>query len=512
MMPKQLAPSGSVFFEWPKYGIYAGRQAGGGQEASQLLVERILSGNRQVDVQTGASGAGFGQKVPILEEADALEPSETVETLRQALLGASLKRNLGRDVFGPSPPGVFVGREGYPKVSIGPMVSLTDEVPGFLDSPGEWFGKTLEEIVLLRAVLLRGKKTESVHAPALGKTKSYGSSRVLETVQQAAMSVRSVDVEARFTQDVRFSMQFSDVSQPSGPSASLQSARLAGNPVIPKKVDSLADESSEGLKAVIAAGELIDSGFDAYYVQKILSVGVLGQTARKKLVPTRWSITATDSMIANHYLEQVKVSPSVQTPQVFESTYLWNDFVVLVLPGAWSFEQFEAWMPQSNWHEDSAARNLDVQSNKPELNGGVARVRADNVQLRGAGLSVADGTLAPQNTSISEEYEPYEGRSDYAESQGGGYYASRFGAAEGLHHLRKQGRVIVFREIDPQYNVPVGVWQVRENVRHAFARGPTREFETTAQALAFLQKRLKVAWKTYWTKSRTLAQKSLADF
>ena len=46
--------------------------------------------------------------------------------------------------------------------------------------------------------------------------------------------------------------------------------------------------------------------FDEYTLSKILSVGVLGLKKDKKLVPTRWSITATDDILAKNLLRKIR--------------------------------------------------------------------------------------------------------------------------------------------------------------------------------------------------------------
>src|SRR5574338_1404076 len=50
-------------------------------------------------------------------------------------------------ISGSSPPSVFVGSFGYPKVGVGPMVPPIHGDTSLLDAPERWLGKTLEEIV-----------------------------------------------------------------------------------------------------------------------------------------------------------------------------------------------------------------------------------------------------------------------------------------------------------------------------------------------------------------------------
>ena len=47
-------------------------------------------------------------------------------------------------------------------------------------------------------------------------------------------------------------------------------------------------------------------GFDENYLSRILSAGTLGVKTQRKLVPTRWSITATDDTIGKELISQVK--------------------------------------------------------------------------------------------------------------------------------------------------------------------------------------------------------------
>ena len=135
------------------------------------------------------------------------------------------------------------------------------------------------------------------------------------------------------------------------------------------------------------------------------------------------------------------------------------------MPGMWEFENFESWAPSTPWAE-----------------------------------------AAPD---IIEEHEPFEGRRGYAELQGGGYYASRLGVIEGLHLMRKQARCVVFREVAEGYIVPMGVWQVRENVRKAMRSTPLK-CGSLQEALEVLSTRLRHPISEYVKRSQVLAQKRMS--
>ncbi|MBI4360229.1 hypothetical protein HY572_00470 [Candidatus Micrarchaeota archaeon] len=345
---------------------------------------------------------------------------------------------LSKTTFGPSPPNVFVGEYGYPSVRAGPLVGLDE---GVLDAPTDLYGLNYPELLRHRALLARGFTVQHVH-------------RTEEEAFWLAAAQKPLDVEMQFEKTPRFSLSFSEHVQPMGPSGVLERMRLTENPKVPKKVDALIQEK---LKVKDALSELLPR-FDYHYVQKLLSAGILGQ--KRKLVPTKWSITATDDMIAKEWLEQIRGFPETGEYRIYSNNYLYNHFEILLLPGAWEFEQFESFENQSN---------------------------------------------------IAHEYEAFEGRTRYAEGEGGGYYAGRFGVAEALFKMKRQARAIVFREVSPKYVVPVGVWEVRENVRHAFTRPP---FKTSNfnDAVTELKKRLKQPWSQYLKKSRILTQRKLSQY
>jgi len=340
--------------------------------------------------------------------------------------------------FGPSPPHVFVGEYGYPTVRAGPLVALDE---GILDAPSDLYGLTYPELLRQRALLARGFSIRHVK-------------RASDEAFLIAASQKSVDVEVEFFRTPTFGLSFSAHTAPVGPAGALKRFRTTENAVIPKKIDTLVEEKR---KVADALPELMER-FDYHYIQKLLSAGILGH--ERKLVPTKWSITATDDMMAKKLLETVRQHPPINEYRIYSNNYLYNHFEILLMPGAWEFEQFESFETGS---------------------------------------------------SIEHEYEPFWGRTKYAESEGGGYYAGRYGVVEALHRLKKQARCVVFREVAPEYQVPMGVWQVRHNVMNAFATPPfkTNDFN---DAVNDLKRRLKQPWHKYVEKSQILSQKKLFEY
>jgi hypothetical protein len=59
--------------------------------------------------------------------------------------------------------------------------------------------------------------------------------------------------------------------------------------------------------------------------------------------------------------------------------------------------------------------------------------------------------------------------------------------------------------------MPVGIWEVRENVRHAFMNQP-RKFSTLKEALSDINSRLMHPIEEYVEKSEILRQRRLIEF
>jgi hypothetical protein len=368
-------------------------------------------------------------------------------------IAPKIEQSVGKEFFGPS-TSVFVGRVDYPNVYAGPMSAIVPENLNIIDKPSYWFGMDYGKIIGLRSALLRSKQKENI----------YSKSRIVEQVQELALADRPTDIELVFKKKPSYSFKFSDVVQPIGPSAVMEKLKITENP----KISSIAYKViGDDLKADEASYMLYNHGQDVYKISTILSSGALGMG--KKMVPTRWSITAADDIIFKKLVEKVKDHPQISEYRVYSSEYLSNKFEILLMPGSWEYEDFEAWHPGSFW------------------------------------------TSQMKTPEISEEYESYKGRTTYAEKEGGGYYAARIGTIEALHEMKKQAKVVVFREIYEGYVIPLGVWVVRETVRNAFKNSP-QKFSTLDESLQFIGKNLRISMKEYLKKSRILGQKRLFDF
>ncbi len=355
------------------------------------------------------------------------------------------------EIFGISPPSLFVGRFGYPRVYAGPLIS--EGSPGFTNT-SELYGKPLDFVLSKTAALIRVAASVDVKKP---------SGKIVESTQEISMSVKPIDTEIKVEKVSNIST-IDTYFHPTGPRVIARKVDIVDNPSIPKKVDMVWEER---LKANHALVELYKYNFPIDYLQRLLSAGVLGR--EKKLVPTRWSITAVDDAIAKHLLKEVKHQETVDKVEYYHNTYMGNIFHILLIPGAWEYEMLEMW-------------------------------------LKGA-------IYAPESSVVGADYEPYYGRKDYASQITGAYYAARLAILEHLFYRRRQARVLIYREILPDYKIPLGVWIIRESVRHALSKTPVI-FEDASDAIKNIKKN--TANKNWAEKSTILrkikTQKTLDSF
>ncbi|MDD5163829.1 MAG: Nre family DNA repair protein [Candidatus ainarchaeum sp.] len=371
----------------------------------------------------------------------------------------------GKEFSGSSPPSIFVSWKNYPNVSIAPLAPpVIDEKNFFFDAPEQWFGMRLEKIVSMREQLIQSNSRISVEEAA-------NPSRELGALQEIAMSIKPVDLEVELKHRPIPRLSFHESIAPIGPIGELEKFSMISNPSIPQKIDYLVSDIDA--KSTVAMQELYSSGFAVSTIYKLLSAGVLGVKKNRRLVPTRFAITAIDDNLGKDLIEKIKEFPKISEFQLFHSNYLDNDFWVLLIPSAWSFENLECWLPGGVWTEKA------------------------------------------KKFHIVQDHEFYNGRKTYASNITGAYYSARLGVLEHLAKEKKQASAVVFREIGQGYSQPLGVWLIRQTVREAFSKKPLIFYES-GMVLEYLKRKLKVPIK-FWVKQSVLFdtlfhQKTLRDF
>ncbi len=351
----------------------------------------------------------------------------------------------GNSISGSSPPSVFVGRYGYPRIKIYPSTPPEHGDTSVYEDTQSWLGMPMEEFLSMRLSLIRGGmdvKTDDAASP----------DRVFQEIQLMALSQKSVEVDMVFDRNlVSSDIVLDEHLPPMGPSAPVRRIEVSGaSPG--KDVEKVYGDTD--LKANQAMKYLYSSGVDVSRISKILSVGAVGIGKARKVVPTRWSITAVDKNLSDDLVEKAKDLPQIDKFLAFVRPTPGNLFMAILTPSSWMYEWGESWFPGSTWNQWG------------------------------------------EDAFVEIDDEGYNGRKDYP-GIGGCYYSARLAVAEKFSGMRRSGGAITWREIYPGFNLPVGVWYVRENMRELFRSQPV-QFDTLDEAIAYISKFMKVE-PSRWT-------------
>lgn len=365
------------------------------------------------------------------------------------------------ELDGLSPPGIFIGRFGYPRVDIGPFVTPMSDGVELFDTPERWVGMKLEEITQMRFSLIRGKHSVRVDRDS--------DDRIYSLVQEISMARAAPATEVKFARKPSVTIALDDDIQPFGRSGRIEKIR-ADTGSFDRRIEKAYYDTD--LRAGEAVYSLYRSNVLVSSIQRAFSAGVLGTGRNRKMVPTRWSITAVDDMIGRRLLSENRLNGTLWEYRVYSFDALDNRWIVLLLPTSWRYELIEAWYPNTTWNPTG------------------------------------------RHISIMSSHEFYDGRRDYAEI-GGCYYSARLAVNELLKKEGIQAGAVIMREAHPGYMMPIGVWNVREHVRATLRTRPAR-FETLNDALTFAQKHLEIPMERWMMNSTILRdavqQRTLAQF
>ena len=331
----------------------------------------------------------------------------------------------GGDAVGSVSPSIFVGRTGYPEVSTGLLSPVGNEGDaGRFVTDGAWYeaGVSIGDVFERRTSLLNASQTTPVETDVHDTWEGF-----LGVQREVALADQPVDIEVGLdgAPELDLADSVDDVSAPTGPRARANDATLTENPHVPRPVKKTLED--DDWRATGAMNYLYNRGFDVYEINTVLSAGALGQQENRRLVPTRWSITAVDDTVGRYVRGKQRNATSVDTVSVWHNEYLGNSFWIILTPGQWEFELVECKAPGSVWNPDPTA-----------------------------------------SVWLASDYEGREGRTGYVEETAGAYYAARLAVLEYLDSIDRQAKALVLRHVSDDYWGPVGVWQVREAIRHAF--------------------------------------------
>lgn len=319
-----------------------------------------------------------------------------------------------------------------------------------LDSPENWKGKSLEDIVNFRLNLVRGIQKISI---------DQTDGRYLESLQEMAMSSKPADADLMFSKPASSNISLDGESAPFGPMGEIKSAKFSTTSSVKPIERTFYDKDLMAQDAVL---NLYNSGIEISKIQKCFSIGMLGK--KRKLVPTKWGITATDDIISKSLVDDVLGCTLIDSCRVFSYGHLGNVFSVILFPHRWIYEMIEAW-----------------------YSNGILGFGSDHEDARGI---------------------------DHPPAIAGAYFAAKLGVLEFLAEREIQAGVVILREIRPEYAIPVGVWQVREGIREAMRQTPLIADDFNHALLLASDKTSvsKSEWLSHGNMSALMRQRTLHEF
>ncbi len=372
-----------------------------------------------------------------------------------------LRKIDSKELEGATPPSAVVGEKGYPNVKVYFMVPPGElgEEARYHDSPREWAlrREPLSNIIALRTSLV----SAIINSPVKDPWTLYE-----KEISLASVSAKPVDAEVTLKKTPIPALKFNGITKPIGPSSPAEKVKISDNPLLPRKLEKILWDDMKAEEAVI---ELYRSGIDVYSIERAMSLGMLGRLRERRLVPTRWAITAVDDIISKSLRKKVSNYEWIDSIEVKYGEYLGNRYMVIILPGPGSFEWIEIWHPRGLW-TGSVSKPI------------IWRVFEDS---RGT-ISTPDG----------------------------GFSAARLAVLEGLSKIRRSANVVIIREIFPTYYAPVGNWHIRETVRNIMRKDGQR-FNNVAEVTSYIKDRVTIDTNSLLKKSlflRGLKQTRLVDY
>ena len=290
------------------------------------------------------------------------------------------------------------------------------------DSPKLWREKNfaIGEVASLRHGLVNSRAKASV---------KQVSGKFMDIIKEVGMAKVSSEVEVNLKKAPSLNVHSEGEIKPFGPQADILKARITANTKVDSRVERVVSDTD--LKSVSALISLYKKGFEESSLNKLLSVGNLGIGKNRKLVPTRWSITAVDDTVGKQLIKEVKDLAIGEYAAYFGGGW-GNYYLILFFPEVFSYELFETYLNKS----------VNEWSKKGYM--------------------------------YSTDYENYKGRKNYAEETAGGYYACRLGVLDKMKSIKRQHSCLALRFITPEYNMPLGVWVCREATRKSLKSLPLK--------------------------------------
>ena len=223
------------------------------------------------------------------------------------------------DIGGFTPPSTLVGEFNYPHVAVG-VIFTTDQNAAIYDAPKFWIknGFDVSKIFSLRSTLVNARNNVNIRKP---------DSAYMQNVALATLSENELAVDLKLSH-VHDGPSISKDLTPHGFTAELSELKLAENVRLNKDLEKVYYDRD--LKATEGMVYLYDNLINDDRISKALSVGAIG--IKRRIVPTKWAITAVDDTVGKNLLDEVKSYPKGGGFAIKTGTVLGNHYVFIFIP------------------------------------------------------------------------------------------------------------------------------------------------------------------------------------
>jgi hypothetical protein len=309
--------------------------------------------------------------------------------------------------FGSAP---IVGEKNYPFLQIHNS-SNEDKSNNFMNS-GEIVKQGYKDIFHIKAKNILGS-TQNTHI-------RHTTDRINNEIIDIYKSKKAIEFNSTFEKELKFDKVLTNkIAGIMGSKNELEQLQATENTTTSKQIEKYSTNDAKAKEACI---KLYEQGKNEQQIIHLLALGVFGVNINKKLVPSKWAITAYDKMIEEHLHKQILKYKPINQYEVYYYQNKSDTHVNILLPDHYTGTHTEDWA--NSYSDEWNGFNTDSFNNVNKL---------------------------PTPEALNA----------------GGYYATKIALNEHLQNRKKQASAIMIRRIR-DYDVPLGVVFVRECVRESF--------------------------------------------
>lgn len=299
--------------------------------------------------------------------------------------------------------GAIVGEKNYPNLKVH-SISNTNIENSFFKNNSQVMSD-YSKIIDLKAKNILGS-TSNI------SVKKFNN-RITDEIRDIYKSKSEVEFSSKFEKNLKFDkIVINKVAGIVGSSNQLESLSANSNTSTSKQIEKNISNDIKATKAII---NLYEQNVNENQIINLLALGSFGVSSNKKLVPTKWAISAYDQTIEKYLFNQLKKFKLITKYEVYEFNNKGNYFLIILFPEFLSGE-----------------------------------------------------TIESQNDFYGTDYFNNENKLDKKTPQiSGAYYANKLAVFEHLRERKRQSAFLSIRLIK-DYDIPLGVVFVRECVRNSF--------------------------------------------